>query len=290
MGKTKCNSKLYKLRLVKTNEPLLWGQNYSDDWDALSEAILKDFGEEKVFEFVHPKIKGKAYSRHYIHPVCHGYAALRVGQFKTGKDFAEVYINLASKKYDPYVVFLNPSPAFANHNVLADIVARAFNWELAGKNLKIVMEKWEPEDGEKIELIVDCVETYRCSKRTYDMNHLKDFGFEKLMKSGNKRKTGSFRSYIKPGYEEKVIRFLRKEIGDTKDVAVFMRPMRAIAVLDLFRDRPPLNSFCEEFNKEGLIKISAYNQYMYIYNDKCDKDRAYYDVLKRASDYFGIIV
>ena len=186
-------------------------------------------------------------------------------------------------------MLLNPSPAFANHKILADIVARAFNWELAGKNLKIVMEKWEPENGEKIEWIVDCVETYRCSKRTYDVNHLKDFGFEKLMKPGNKRKTGSFRSYIKPGYEEQVMNFLRKEIGDSKDIAVFMRPMRAIAVLDLFRDRPPLNSFCEEFNKEGLIKISAYNQYMYIYNDKCEKDQAYYDVLKRASDYFGII-
>ena len=289
MGKTRCNYRLYKLRLVKINEPLLWGHNYSDDWNALCEAILKDFRAEKEFEFVHPTIKGKAYSRHYLHPICHGYAALRVGQFRTGKDFAEVYINLASKKYEPYVVLLNPSPAFANHKILADIVARAFNWELAGKNLKIVMEKWEPENGEKIEWIVDCVETYRCSKRTYDVNHLKDFGFEKLMKPGNKRKTGSFRSYIKPGYAEQVMNFLRTEIGDSKDIAVFMRPMRAIAVLDLFRDRPPLNSFCEEFNKEGLIKISAYNQYMYIYNDKCEKDQAYYDVLKRASDYFGII-
>ena len=289
MGKTRCNYRLYKLRLVKINEPLLWGHNYSDDWNALCEAILKDFRAEKEFEFVHPTIKGKAYSRHYLHPICHGYAALRVGQFRTGKDFAEVYINLASKKYEPYVVLLNPSPAFANHKILADIVARAFNWELAGKNLKIVMEKWEPENGEKIEWIVDCVETYRCSKRTYDVNHLKDFGFEKLMKPGNKRKTGSFKSYIKPSYEEQVMNFLRKEIGDSKDIAVFMRPMRAIAVLDLFRDRPPLNSFCEEFNKEGLIKISAYNQYMYIYNDKCEKDQAYYDVLKRASDYFGII-
>ena len=123
------------MRLVKINEPLLWGHNYSDDWNALCEAILKDFRAEKEFEFVHPTIKGKAYSRHYLHPICHGYAALRVGQFKTGKDFAEVYINLVSKKYEPYVVLLNPSPAFANHDILADIVARAFNWELAGKKL-----------------------------------------------------------------------------------------------------------------------------------------------------------
>lgn len=290
MGKTKCKSKLYKLRLVKTDEPVLWGHNYSDEWDALCEAMLKDFGEEKVFEFVHPTIKGRAYSRHYIHPICNGYAALRVGQFKTSKDFAEVYINLVSKKYEPYVVLLNPSPAFANHDILADIVARAFNWELAGKKLKIVMEKWEPADGEAIEWIMDCIETYRSSKKTYDENNLKDFGFEKLMKPGSKRKTGNFRSYIKPGYEEKVISFLRKEIGESKDIAVFMRPMRAIARLDLFRERPPLNSFCEEFHKEGLIKISAYNQYMYTNNDKCNNDRAYYDVLKRASDYFGIIV
>ena len=290
MSRTRHNARLYKLRLVKTDEPLFWGCQLSDDWSWLCEAFLKDFNEEEVFEFVHPKIKGETYSRHYIHPICHGYAALRVGQFRTGDDYAEVYINLASEKYDPYVVLLNSSPAFKNHRVLADIVARAFNWALADKHLKVEMEKWVPEDDEVKEWVMDCVKTYRNSEKGYDVNSLKDFGFEKLMKPGNRRKTGDFRSYIKQGYEERVIKFLRNEMGDSKDIAVFMRPMRAIARLDLFKDRPPLQSFCKEFNKEGLIKISAYNQYMYICNDKCLNDKAYYDVLKRASNYFGIIV
>ena len=47
MGKTKCKSKLYKLRLVKTDEPVLWGHNYSDEWDALCEAMLKDLERKK---------------------------------------------------------------------------------------------------------------------------------------------------------------------------------------------------------------------------------------------------
>lgn len=55
-------------------------------------------------------------------------------------------------------------------------------------------------------------------------------------------------------------------------------------------EKPDFDSFVYEFKKEGLIKISAYNNYMNTDNDKCCKDRAYYQVLKRASDYFGIIV
>jgi hypothetical protein len=86
------------------------------------------------------------------------------------------------------------------------------------------------------------------------------------------------------------MKWLRREIGDTKDIAAFMRPMRAIARLGLFKERPPLECFCGEFGKEGLIKISSYNQYMNIDNDKCCKDRAYYQVLDRASKYFGVIV
>ena len=290
MSKSSCNSRLFKLKLVDTSQPLIWGHKLSDDWKSLCEAILKDFRGEEVFEFVHPKIEGQKYSRHYIRPARYGYAALRVGQFKTGDDYAEVYINLDSKKYDPYVVLLNPSPAFKSHELLADIVARAFNWVLADKKLRIVMEKWVPTMDETMGWILDCIETSRNSEKGYDVDDLKDFGFEKLLKKRSKRKTGDFRSYILPGYEDKVMEWLRKEIGDSKDIAVFMRPMRAIARLELFRERPPMRCFCTEFHKEGLISLSSYNEYMYIYNDKCCNDGAYYGVLSRASDEFGIIV
>ena len=290
MSKSSCNSGLYKLKLVDTSEADFGGHRLSDNWEALCEAILKDFRQEEVFKFVHPKDDGKVYARHYIRPARYGYAALRVGQFRTGEDYAEVYVNLESKKYEPYVVLLNPSPAFKSHQLLADIVARAFNWVLADKDLRIEMESWVPETESETEWILDCIETSRCSEKSYNVDDLKDFGFEKLMKRGRKRKTGNFRSYIKPEYVEKVMEWLHNEIDDTKDVRVFMRAMRTIARLDLFVERPPMKCFFEEFHKDGLIEISAYNNYMNIDNDKCQKDRAYYDVLRRASEHFGIIV
>ena len=290
MTKAKCNSRLYKLKLVDTSEADFGGHKLSNDWEVLCEAILKDFRLEEVFKFVHPKDDGKVYARHYIRPARYGYAALRVGQFRTGEDFAEVYINLESNKYEPYVVLLNPSPAFMSHELLAEIVARAFNWVLAEKKLRIEMERWVPEKGEETDWILDCIETSRNSEKGYNVDDLKDFGFEKLLKKRRKRKTGDFRSYIKPEYVEKVMEWLHNEIDGTKDVRVFMRAMRAIARLDLFTERPPMKCFFEEFHKDGLIEISAYNQYMNTDNDKCQKDRAYYDVLGRASVYFGIIV
>ncbi len=51
-----------------------------------------------------------------------------------------------------------------------------------------------------------------------------------------------------------------------------------------------MECFCSEFGKEGLIKLSTYNEYMNIDNQKCVKDRAYYKILDRASKCFGIIV
>lgn len=290
MSKSSCNSRLYKLKLVNTSEQVITGHKLSDNWKALCDAILRDFRLEEVFKFVHPKDDGMVYSRHYIRPARYGYAALRVGQFRTGDDYAEVYVNLDSKKYSPYVVLLNPSPAFKNHQLLADIVARAFNWVLAGNKLRIEMERWVPEKGCETDWVMDSIETSRNSEKGYNVDDLKDFGFEKLLKKRRKRKTGDFRSYIKPEYVEMVMEWLHNEIDDAKDVPVFMRPMRAIARLGLFTERPPMSCFFKEFHKDGLIEISAYNQYMNTDNDKCQKDRAYYDVLRRASEYFGEIV
>jgi hypothetical protein len=243
-----------------------------------------------MFEFVHPKNNGKKYERHYDRPAFKGYAELKVGRFRTKGDYAKVFINIASDTYEPYVAFYRIQPAFSNADVLAEIVARAFNWVLKGDMLCVKLDPWVPAAGEKIFWLKDCYETYDACEVESENSGLINFGFEKLKKKSAKRKTGDFRSYIEPGMEDLVMNWLRKEIGDTKDIAAFMRPMRAIARLNLFKDRPPMECFCSEFGKEGLIKLSTYNEYMNIDNQKCVKDRAYYKILDRASKCFGIIV
>ena len=290
MNNKKCNYKLYKLRLVE-NKPLIFGgATCSEEWDAPCNAILNDYQQKVMFEFVHPKNNGKKYERHYDRPAFKGYAELKVGRFRTKGDYAKVFINIASDTYEPYVAFYRIQPAFSNADVLAEIVARAFNWVLKGDMLCVKLDPWVPAAGEKIFWLKDCYETYDACEVESENSGLINFGFEKLKKKSAKRKTGDFRSYIEPGMEDLVMNWLRKEIGDTKDIVAFMRPMRAIARLNLFKDRPPMECFCSEFGKEGLIKLSTYNEYMNIDNQKCVKDRAYYKILDRASKCFGIIV
>ena len=290
MKKLMCNSKLYKLRLLN-NMPLIFGgPTYSEEWSAPCNTIIEDYQQKMVFEFIHPKDNCKQYTRHYERPAYHGFAVLKVGLFRNAGDYARVIINIASANYEPYVVLEDYMPAFSSAEMLVEIVTRAFNWALKSNMLSVVMEPWEPNENESVNWIRDCYETFWICRKECENDELMNFGFEQLKKSGGKRKTGDFISYIKPGNENGVMSWLHKEIDDTKDIAVFMRPMRAINRLGLFDDRPPMNCFCDEFHKEGLIKISAYNNYMNTDNDKCCKDRAYYQVLKRASDYFGIIV
>ena len=87
--------------------------------------------------------------------------------------------------------------------------------------------------------------------------------------------------------------WLHRMIGnDTTDVPKFMLPMRALAELKLLNARPPLDIFCKAFGKEGLIKKTAYNDYMNYLNAKCDKDNdikdEYKAILDSAKAFFGI--
>lgn len=288
MKKISCNAKLYKIRLVKIDEPLFWSPNYVNNWDVPCKAIIDDYNEDKPFQFVHPKIEGKTYSRHYQHPVRNGYAWLRVGEFKTTDDYAEVIININSISHDPYVVLIDSAEYFNSHNELADIVTRAFNWALASHNLGLEMEPWNPSEDEKVFWIKDCHETYRVCDVVCDESGLLDFGFEQLKRIGGKRKSDDFIKYIAKGSEEKVLSWLHSMIDGTRDVANFMLPMRAVAELQLFIRRPPLEVFYEEFNKKGLVKKTAYHEYLNWSNDKCDKDGAYKEILRQAKEFFGI--
>ena len=288
MKKISCNAKLYKIRLVKIDEPLFWSPNYVNNWDVPCKAIIDDYNEDKPFQFVHPKIEGKTYSRHYQHPVRNGYAWLRVGEFKTTDDYAEVIININSIGHDPYVVLIDSAEYFNSYKELADIVTRAFNWALASHNLGLEMEPWNPSEDEKVFWIKDCHETYRVCDVVCDESGLLDFGFEKLLKQGRKRKSDDLTKCIKKGFEEMVLSWLHSMIDDTRDIPNFMRPMRAVAELQLFTSIPPLLGFYEEFNKKGMVQKTAYYEYINWRNDKCDDDEAYNDILNLAKEFFGI--
>ena len=293
MSKLTCNCKLYKVRLVNNTPLIFGGTTFSEEWDAPCKAILNDYHQKVVFEFVHPKDNGKKYKRHYDRPAYDGYAELKVGRFRTGDDCANVFINIASVSYGPYVVFDEIEPAFSSAELLAEIVARAINWVLRNKMLKVELVPWEPDEGEKVFWAKDCYDTYKACQKKCKTDELKDFGFEKLNNANRKRKTGTFKSYILYGYENKVMEWLHPMIGnDSTDIPKFMLPMRASAELKLLNARPPLDIFCKAFGKEGLIKKTAYNDYMNYLNAKCDKDNdikdEYEAILDSAKAFFGI--
>lgn len=288
MNQKKCNYKLYKLRLLNNTPLLFGGPACSEEWSAPCNAILNDFHQKEMFEFAHPKFIGKKYKRHYARPAYNGIAELKVGQFRTNGDYARVFINIVSDIYEPYVACYNYQSAFSNAELLAEIVERAFNWILKSKMLCVKLVPWVPAKGEKIFWMKDCCETFDACERRYENDELMDFGFEKLKKKTTKRKISDFKSYILYGYEDKVMAWLHRKIScNTNDIAMFMRPMRAMAELKLFNARPPLITFCNEFGKEGLIKKTAYNEYMNTDNDKCDNDCEYKAILKSGKEYFS---
>jgi len=289
MKKTTCNVKLYKMRLV-SNLPLIFeGPIYSDEWKAPCNAIQDDYNQKVVFEFIHPKDNGKKYERHYDRPAYNGYAELKVGRFSTVGDYARVIINIASENYDPYVVLEDYKPAFSRAKILADIVARAFNWVLRGKMLGVELEPWEPAEGEKIDWMKDCRETFVTAEKASENAAMQNFGFEQLRKLRPKKQTTGMKSYIKEGYEDKVDKWIRKEIKGMTEPIDMMRPMRAFMEFEMFKKKPPFMVFTTHYHKEGMISLPSYNGYMYIKNNKYNEDLAFEDTKKRIKKDLGIV-
>ena len=290
MKKEKYITKMYKIRLAKDETDLFGVPVVSEQWDTLCKAVLDDFHHEK-FQFTHPQDNETKYNRHYVLPCCYGFAVINVGLFRNSNDYGTVAINIMSENYEPYVVLADYTPAFANHEVLADIVSRALNWVMRDKGVSVILELWEVKVGEKkVMWKRDCVDTYMVRRKFQADNIMTVFGHEQLKKSHTKRKPISFRSYIKSGMEDKVLSWLHSEIGDLDQPIDMMRPMRALYEQKklFFRQKPPIDAFVAEFHKAGMIKKSSYNKYMDTRIDVYYDDIAFDDTKKRMKEKFGI--
>jgi len=290
MKKEKYITKMYKIRLAKNETDLFGVPVVSEQWDTLCKAILDDFNHERL-QFTHPQDNKTKYIRHYVLPCCYGFAVINVGLFRNSSDYGSVAINIMSENYEPYVVLADYTPAFANHEVLADIVSRALNWVMKDKGVSVIMEPWEVNAGEKkVMWKRDCVDTYMVRRKLQTDNIMMVFGHEQLKKSRQKRKSMSFRNYIKSGMEGKVLTWLHSEIDNLDQPIDMMRPMRALYEQKklFFRQKPPIDAFVAEFHKEGMIRKSSYNKYMDTRIDVYYDDITYDDTKKRMKEKFGI--
>ena len=292
MKKEKYITKMYKIRLAKDETDLFGVPVVSEQWDALCKAVLDDFHHEK-FQFTHPQDNETKYVRHYVLPCCYGFAVINVGLFRNSNDYGTVAINIMSENYEPYVVLADYTPAFANHEVLADIVSRALNWVMRVKGVNVILEPWEVKAGEKkVMWKRDCVDTYMVRRKFQADNIMTVFGHEQLKKSHTKRKPINFRSYIKSGMEDKVLSWLHSEIDDLDQPIDMMRPMRALYEQKkrFFQKKPTVVAFIAEFHKEGLIKKSSYNKYMDTRIDVYYGDDSFDETKNRMNAKFGIAI
>lgn len=293
MKKEKYITKMYKIRIAKNETDLFGEPVFSEKWDALCKAILDDFHREKEFLFTHPQDSKKKYGRHYVLPCCYGFAVINVGLFRNDFDYGTITINILSENYEPYVVMGDYTPAFANHEVLADMLKRALDGVLRDKGMSVVLELWDVNKSEKkVMWKRDCVDTYMALRKLKADNIMTVFGHEQLKKSPAKRKPKSFRSYIKRGMEDEVLSWLHSEIDDLDQPIDMMRPMRVLYEQKkrFFRKKPPVGVFIAEFHKEGMIKKSSYNKYMDTRIDVYYEDCEYDETKKRMIEKFGIAI
>jgi hypothetical protein len=283
-----CNYALYKIKVVDKISPLIFeGLSSPDGWDALNKALIDDCNQEIELNLVHPKFASKKYERRHVLPACRGFASLTIGRYQTNNDYASVMINLASKNYPPYMVVMNYKRVFTNPDVLTCMLANALNSNMG--NIEVSFEPWVPAKGEKVYWSADCMCTFdACNAASNDVVK-KTFGYEQVKKKPTKRKVDDICRYIKDGYEDKVAKWIGKEIKDKNEPIDMMRPMRAFRKLKFFKKKPPMEVFTAKYRKEGMISLSSYNGYMYIKNDRYSEDDEYADTISRIKKDFGLV-
>ena len=137
-------TKFYKMRLVNRQRTLFNDYSYSDQWHLLAKAMDDDVRKHRTLKFVHPKDKGKEYIRHYYSKPVNGHTLLALGQYKNEMDFTYVWVVLRPTYFkEPYLVLGNNSRSVRNPDLLADMVASAFNWVLKDSGVELVMEPWD---------------------------------------------------------------------------------------------------------------------------------------------------
>lgn len=270
-------SKLYKIRLVKTECDIFGNPIPSDKWGVLVNAMNEDLHKEKEFKFQHPKTK-KPYYRHYKDSPANGVARLVVGQFRDQLDFAYVRIILDSFLYkEPYLVISRYDFVVRNPDYLAEMVSKAFNWALKGLGLMVTLEPWDSK-GETITWCLDYELSYENQLRKIKGANLIQAGYEDSLeenkkKEAKKRKRKEARAKTednkfdiinfmssKVKNKPKLLDWLDEKVKGQNGPKGMMRPVRFLMNKKLMKGLT-ISAFNKRYHKEGLISVSSFNNY-----------------------------
>ena len=266
--------KFYKMRLVKSHPTIFGDYPRSDQWELLLKAMKDDLHKRKLLKFRHPQDKEKVFQRHYIGNQANGVVLMTIGQEKKPTDFAFVWIVLKSAYYgEPYLVFVKFTQSFRNPDNLAKMVECAFNWELQGKGVELVLEPWAPKENTM--WAFDFNMSFIKEMKTMDPNDLLLVGYEDVLEDYQMRlarkeeirkpkvikKSDDIVTYILADNKEAIVCFLHQALKGQKTAKGIARPFRFLFDHQL-TEHIPFKAVMKEFPElKGLIKERSYNDW-----------------------------
>jgi Ca2+-binding EF-hand superfamily protein len=277
-------TKFYKMRLVNRQRTLFNDYSYSDQWHLLAKAMDDDVRKHRTLKFVHPKDKGKEYIRHYYSKPVNGHTLLALGQYKNEMDFTYVWVVLRPTYFkEPYLVLGNNSRSVRNPDLLADMVASAFNWVLKDSGVELVMEPWDPKEERDL-WYKDFSDSYANEANHVECSDLENFGYEdalelvmqtKLPKAKNAKKNDNIRVYFRVDDFEKLLQFLHRALKGQKVAKDIARPFRLLYDLNL-TDHIPYKAVVKELPEvNGLMTERRYNDWTNKNSTSYDGDSMY---------------
>ena len=280
--------KFYKMRLVKSHPTIFGDYPRSDQWELLLKAMKDDLHKRKLLEFRHPQDKEKVFQRHYIGNQANGVVLMTIGQEKKPTDFAFVWIVLKSAYYgEPYLVFVKFTQSFRNPDNLAKMVECAFNWELQGKGVELVLEPWAPKENTM--WAFDFNMSFIKEMKTMDPNDLVLVGYEDVLEDYQMRlarkeeirkpkvikKSDDIVTYILADNKEAIVQFLHRALKGQKTAKGIARPFRFLFDHQL-TEHIPFKAVMKEFPElKGLIKVRSYNDWTNPNSTSYDNDPQY---------------
>ena len=280
--------KFYKMRLVKSHPTIFGDYPRSDQWELLLKAMKDDLHKRKLLEFRHPQDKEKVFQRHYIGNQANGVVLMTIGQEKKPTDFAFVWIVLKSAYYgEPYLVFVKFTQSFRNPDNLAKMVECAFNWELQGKGVELVLEPWAPKENTM--WAFDFNMSFIKEMKTMDQNDLVLVGYEDVLEDYQMRlarkeeirkpkvikKSDDIVTYILADNKEAIVCFLHQALKGQKTAKGIARPFRFLFDHQL-TEHIPFKAVMKEFPElKGLIKVRSYNDWTNPNSTSYDNDPQY---------------
>ena len=289
--------KFYKMRLVKSHPTIFGDYPRSDQWELLLKAMKDDLHKRKLLKFRHPQDKEKVFQRHYIGNQANGVVLMTIGQEKKPTDFAFVWIVLKSAYYgEPYLVFVKFTQSFRNPDNLAKMVECAFNWELQGKGVELVLEPWAPKENTM--WAFDFNMSFIKEMKTMDQNDLVLVGYEDVLEDYQMRlarkeeirkpkvikKSDDIVTNILADNKEAIVRFLHQALKGQKTAKGIARPFRFLFDHQL-TEHIPFKAVMKEFPElKGLIKVRSYNDWTNPNSTSYDNDPQY----KKMKDTFKL--